>query len=727
MNLRNLLRLVFAKKSHRQPARRLQVEQLEDRCVPTTASSFRPIDEIGNNTAIKTLGTAGTALLRISPVAYADGISSPSLPNNPSARVLSDILNNQANADDPLEDIETLNGKSLSDYGYVWGQFIDHDMDLTTTRSGELLTILADPNDPVQMGDQTFVRSTFDGSTGTGTDNPRQQTNSVTAYLDLSQVYGSTALVADALRTHSGGKLKTSPGNMLPYNNSTYFTPAQLSLLQMANDTGVVASEKLFAAGDVRANENPELTALQTLFVRNHNRFARQLHSVHPLWGDEQLYQEARKLNIAEYQIIIYTEYLPALLGPNALPAYTGYSSSTDPTIATEFSTVAFRFGHSLLDGEIERHGNNSLDVPPNDPAGSSLSLAMTFFDPNVLNPKGAVDPFTGHISTDIDPILKGMADGVSNADDLLATNAVRNLLFGAGGQADNGLDLIARDVERARDHGIGTYNQVRRAYGLPPVTSFDQITSNVQVQQKLMEAYGSVDNIDPFEGGMAEDHVPGSDLGPLFTKILADQFTRLRDGDRFFYRNELFNQEELNILQHGNTLAKVIQANTNITNLQADVMYFHASISGAVLLAIPGGPRNRPPQGLPGLTVQLQDDGGNVLATTVTDSRGRYSFNQQTGVNATGLYTVSLVLPSGYVQISTNPPSFSISRGDSFVSGVNYLLQRTIAPPKVSAGSTNALPATDSSCSPMADSVNNWIFSQQPQGPSGGGCDGQA
>src|SRR5262249_3007569 len=157
---------------------------------------------------------------------------------------------------------------------------------------------------------------------------------------------------------------------------------------------------------------------------------------------------------------------------------------------------------------------------------------------------------------------LKANADGIAQADDLMAVNDVRNLLFANGGLTDNGQDLMARDVERARDHGIGTYNQLRQAYGLAPVTRFDQITRNFAVQQKLQQAYGNVANIDPFEGGLAEDHVGGSDLGPLFTRVLADQFNRLRAGDRFFYLNESFSLEETNILRQGDTLAEVIQAN---------------------------------------------------------------------------------------------------------------------------------------------------------------------
>jgi hypothetical protein len=660
----------------------LRLETLEGRCLPAV-TGFRPITEVGNNLANPTLGTANTDLLRVSPVAYADGISSPSLPNNPSARVLSDLLNNQADPNNPGQDLNTTDANNLSDFGYAWGQFVDHDLDLTPTNPNDLLTILADPNDPSQMGNQTFQRSVTDATTGTSTSNPAKQVNAVTSYLDLSQVYGSTAAIADALRTHSGGLLKTSPGNMLPYDNSTYFTPAQLAVINMANDSGAVPTQNLFVTGDMRGNENVELTALQTLFVRNHNLIAGELQKEHPNWSDEQLYQEARKLNIADYQYITYTQYLPDLLGPNALPAYTGYKPNVDPAIATEFSTVAFRFGHSLLSSNIERQGNNGQDVLPNDPAGASISLASDFFDPNVLNPNGVTDPLTGHISTDIGPILKGDADGTAQAMDLLAINDVRNLLFANGGQTDNGLDLIARDIERARDDGISTYNQVRMAYGLPAVTSFAQITSNPTVQKELQQAYGSVDNIDPFDGGLAEDHVQGSDMGPLFTRIIADQFTRLRDGDRFFYGNESFNQDELNILRQGNTLAKVIEANTNITNLQSDVFVFKASISGTVSLAGSGGRMGPHAQGLAGITVQLKDDGGNVVGTTTTDARGHYRFDQQSGIGGTGTYTASLVLPAGDTQTSADPAPISISRGDVNVKDVDFVVSQASTTPQ--------------------------------------------
>src|SRR5262249_43465150 len=113
-------------------------------------------------------------LLRISAAAYADGVSSPSLPQDPSARVISDILNVQGIPRNPTEDINTVDQQSLSDFGYAFGQFIDHDLDLTPTDPKQALQILADPNDPSQMGNQTFNRSVSDPPTGTITTNPPQ-------------------------------------------------------------------------------------------------------------------------------------------------------------------------------------------------------------------------------------------------------------------------------------------------------------------------------------------------------------------------------------------------------------------------------------------------------------------------------------------------------------------------------------------------------------------------
>jgi peroxidase len=666
-------------RSRRPPSR---VEPLETRV--HFSATIEPIDGTGNNIANPTWGTAGADLIRLAAAAYANGVSTPALAGDLSARAVSNILNNQASPANPSQDIQTVDQKSLSDFGYAFGQFIDHDLDHTPD-GGASFPITVAAGDPIGPNALPFTRSQTDPATGTSAANPLQQITTVTGYLDLSQVYGSSQVVADALRAFKGGLMKTSPGNMLPYDNTTYFTLAQIAALNMANDAQAVPQSQLFATGDVRGNENVELTALQTLFVRNHNLIAGKLQKAHPKWTDEQLYQEARKLNIAQYQSIVYNGWIPAVLGVNALLAYTGYKSNVNATISNEFSTVAFRFGHSLLSANIERATNEGTDIPDVNPSGSALALSQDFFDPNILNPNGVVDPLTGHTSSDIGAILKGDADGVSQANDLLAINDVRNLLFGNGGLG--GQDLMARDVQRDRDNGIADYNTLRVAMGLPAVTSFSQITKDVKVQQELAAAYpGGVNTIDAFEGGLAEDHVPGSDVGPLFQAVMVNQFTRLRDGDRFFYRNENLNTEEKSLLQNGSTLAKVIEANTNITNLQSNVFFFRASISGTVTsssIANFSGTRGGTINPLPRMTLQLQDASGNVLATTKTDGQGRYRFDQLSGpssnptiaygVSAVGEYKIVLVLPSGMKQTSPAPNPIVIGSGDANVQGVNF------------------------------------------------------
>jgi peroxidase len=662
-----------------------ELEALEARCV----LDVRSITGVGNNVANPDWGAAGTDLLRVSPVAYADGISSPSQPNTLGPRQISNALNNQS---DPIfsfaDNLGVPQSQSLSDFAYVWGQFIDHDMDLTPTTSGQSFDIPADPTSPDDpMGVEPFTRSTSDPQTGTDTSNPLQQVNANTSFLDLSQVYGSSEAVADALRTHVGGRLKTSPGDLLPYNNLTYFTQDQLNALNMANDAMQIPSANLFAAGDVRANENIELTAIQTLFVRNHNRLAKQLQSLHPAWSDERLYQEARKLNIAEEEIITYTEFLPAILGPNALPAFAGYDPNVNPGIATEFSTVGFRFGHSLLSDTVGRSNNDGTDIADVNPNGADVNLAEDFFRPDLINPNGVTvnlvdlsgnpDP---HTSSSIGAILKANADGVANELDLLLIDEVRNVLFGI--PHGPGTDLAARDIQRTRDHGIGTYNQVRVAYGLPAVTNFSDITSDVAVQNELQATYGTVDQIDPFEGMLAEDHLPGAGVGPTIQAILAKQFTALRDGDRFFYLNEHFTTEELNLIQQGDTLAKVIENNTDITNLQADVFFFQVSIGGTVFFDRHGnGIRDPGEQGLAGILIQLKDDNGDVVATATTDSSGHYRFTDQTGIPGTGNFTLEVVVPRRFK--ATTPVTYAvpITRGgldiDDLDFGLNFAFAR--------------------------------------------------
>jgi hypothetical protein len=209
--------------------------------------------------------------------------------------------------------------------------------------------------------------------------------------------------------------------------------------------------------------------------------------------------------------------------------------------------------------------------------------------------------------------------------------------------------------VQRARDHGIGTYNDVRKAYGLPAVTTFAQISSNTDVQNALQATYGTVGNIDPFEGMLAEDHVAGTDFGITVRAILAKQFAALRDGDRFFYLNEALTPAEQALIAQGNTLAKVIENNTGITNLQSNVFFFTASISGTVTV---NG------VGFLGIVIDLKDSQGNIIAQATTDADGHYSFTDQTGIPGTGNFTVEVEVPAGSKAVTPVSIPKHITRG---------------------------------------------------------------
>ena len=108
-------------------------------------------------------------------------------------------------------------------------------------------------------------------------------------------------------------------------------------------------------AGDQRVNEQPGLTTLHTVWLREHNRLAGQLQAINSHWDSERVFQEARRLLIAEWQHIIYSEWLPVLLGKTYMttfdlfPQTSGYSDSynerLDPRITNEFASAAFRSG----------------------------------------------------------------------------------------------------------------------------------------------------------------------------------------------------------------------------------------------------------------------------------------------------------------------------------------------------------------------------------------------
>ncbi len=510
------------------------------------AAGFEPraIDGWWNNVEQPERGTAGVELLRRAGTSFDYGMTSLPRLDLPDPRTISNIMADQPG---PMP-----NHLGVTDMIWQWGQFLDHDISLTPEASPPELLALDIPRgdpvfDPFNSGARTmsFNRSTFDAESGTEADNPRAQVNTITAFIDASNIYGSDIVRVNRLRTNDGsGRLRTSQGGRL--------LPVNLAGLEI--DNGGRPRPDLFYGGDVRANEQVGLTAMHTLFVREHNRLAGLIEEQHPELSGNEIFELARKIVGAQMQVITYHEFLPLLIGPNAKPAYAGYDPGIDPAIANEFSTAAYRVGHTMLSPTlmcIESCGGNI-----------QISLARAFFNPSMVSEFG------------ISGFLRGLATQRAQEVDRMLVDEVRNLLFGPLGSV--GRDLAALNIQRGRDHGIPSYNVARVAYGLPAAESFADVSWDPIVQDGLAEAYSDIDLLDLWVGGLAEDHAPNAMVGETFQAIIADQFQRLRDGDRYWFENDPYfvAHPELLEIVRATRLSDVIRRNTPIGDEIADNVF---------------------------------------------------------------------------------------------------------------------------------------------------------
>lgn len=282
-----------------------------------------------------------------------------------------------------------------------------------------------------------------------------------------------------------------------------------------------------------------------------------------------------------------------------------------------------FGWGHSTLRDEVGFMSNDGRA------SREEIELKDAFFHASMLEQTG------------IDSLLKFDASVQALEIDLGVVDSLRNFLFGPPDAG--GLDLVAMNIQRGRDHGLSDYNSTREAYGLIRVETFAQITSSLDLQQKLATLYASVDNIDLWVGLMAEDHQRDASVGELTSRIIADQFQRTRDGDRFFYKNMLTDLEIESLEQ--STLADVSQRNTSIEGLQENVFSMQVEVRGGVILAssippatMPSDPREGEMRGVEGMTIELIDRSGKVIDSTSSDQRGNYRFRS---LSETGDYQV--------------------------------------------------------------------------------------
>ena len=408
----------------------------------------------------------------------------------------------------------------------------------------------------------------------------RTQFNALSSYIDASMIYGSDELTATRLRSNEKGEMLVHEiGPTLPTRKQCGFS----------SNHG--ENPRDLVGGDVRAIEQPGLASMHSLFVSEHNRIARQFSTTFPTLSDEDIYQISRKIVTAEIQNIVYSEFLPVVLGKTVMETFklnlpseaaqrSIYNDRVDPTISNEFATVAFRFGHSLIP---------NLMLPSRNPIRSNdnCPLKDNFFkfEEFVMGSDKSGKAWQN--------LLVGMLRQESPAMDASMSHSVIDFLFckdkGCRLPGGFGQDLASRNIQRGRDHGLPSYMKFREFCGLD--VQSDWLKTPAEISRKnwnnLKEVYEKVADIDAFSGGLSEEPVEGGLIGPTFACILGIQFSKLKEGDRFFFthskggvNNEQGLSAELKAVIRKRTLGDIICDNAHLLNsLPKAVMDYNPSV----------------------------------------------------------------------------------------------------------------------------------------------------
>ncbi|XP_074079725.1 lactoperoxidase-like [Macrotis lagotis] len=543
---------------------------------------YRTINGECNNRKDPTLGSSNRALARWLPAEYEDGISqpygwTPGKKKNgfvlPLVREVSNQIASYLHENDDLDPIWSLNLMQ-------WGQWVDHDLDFAPDtelmvseytkeqcdehciQEDNCFPIMFPPGDP-KLNKQglcmPFFRAGFVCPTHPVSSLTREQINALTSFLDASMVYGSEKDLANKLRNTS------SPLGLMAVNeqysdNGLAFPPFENKNPSPCKFINATAGVPCFLAGDSRANEHTLLAIFHTLFLREHNRLARELKRLNPHWDGEKIYQEARKIVGAIIQVITFEHYLPLVLGEELnkeIPEYNGYNESEDPRIANVF-TMAFRFGHAEVPSIIHRLDEHYEPLSPE----PELPLNTLFFNSWRIVKDGGIDPFVRGLLVKPSKMLK---------QNKMMSSELRDKLFQPT-QKIHGFDLASINMQRGRDHGMPGYNSWRRFCGLSEPKTVEELSAvlgnNRILAQKFMDLYGTSENIDVWIGAIAEPFVPGGRVGPLLSCLLGKQFRKIRDGDRFFWKNpEVFTPQQQAALKKV-SFSLLVCDNTHITEV---------------------------------------------------------------------------------------------------------------------------------------------------------------
>lgn len=477
-----------------------------------------------------------------------------------SPRVISNIVLHQFD-----ESLVDPNNK-LTEFVTFFGQFLDHNVALA---SNDMENSFADQDIPVASDDPVyredfiqFNRNIKANRRGVR-DGPGwiRSINVLSSAVDLFAVYGGPTLAPD-LRTGSDGLLRTSGGskNLLPLNGEG-INPADAARNAPVQEPG--ERDNFFIAGDTRSNENPQLTAIHTLFLRIHNKLAVDLAREFPGKSDEWYYQSARRVNQAYYQNIVWNEFLPTMTGrkladcPETADGVQCFDPDVDVTLSDIFSVAGFRVGHTMVGNFIHRVGAGGAPMDP-------IELRDAFFhDASLIEADG------------IEPYIRGAITNQAQKIDNMIVDAMRNALF-ENVPEEEGFDLAAINIQRGRDTNLPSFSDTKRLFrGGSRVRNFRQISRNREVQTRLSDAYDRAADVELWVGLMSEDQESGKPMGPTLNAIWLAEFERLRNGDAYFYLNKNMYDPELltykplidTIEGRGPSMRDLILDHSDITN----------------------------------------------------------------------------------------------------------------------------------------------------------------
>lgn len=206
------------------------------------------------------------------------------------------------------------------------------------------------------------------------------------------------------------------------------------------------------------------LTVNHIMFMREHNNIVEELRTIG--WNGEELFQEARKILTGIYQHIIYSEFLPVILGDEGMNIFglrsapfrhnTRYHPGVDASTRNSFGAAAYRFGHSLLGSFVESFNTDFTPLAQEPLEAHFFSTRLIRDFSNMFGP---------------DRMSRWMTTQFHSEADRFLDSSVRNSLFET--MLGNGFDLGALNIQRGRDHGIPSYNRYREYCGLRPAFHF--------------------------------------------------------------------------------------------------------------------------------------------------------------------------------------------------------------------------------------------------------------